>query len=486
MISYARKVRSAGVWQLIEIAAQLIIQFLYIAVMARYLEKSDFGLMAIASSIISFGTIFSEAGMGPALIQRKEISQKHKITALQGGFIFGILIFLMLFLSAPTLSHFYEIPDLKNMLRVIGINVVLISFSSASLAMLHREYMFKKSSLVTTVSIIVGYTSGIVAATQGMGVWSLVLATLIISGTKCIGYFHYAPVKMQIRFYTKEWKELFSFGFGMILLKSLNFFSQHGLNLILGKMFNPSFLGVFERSNKIKNLPSTHIGNILDKILFPAMSQLQNNNDKIINVLKYALGVSYTLLIPVSAFLIVFSKEVVLILLGEKWLDAVIPLQIMFVVLPFSISNRLGDSVIRATGHIYKNVWRKLLYVIILIIFVITGGNYYGLAGAAAGVTLSLFFNYLMTIYLVKQIFKVDVVCLFIHTLSNGLLIALTITTVSVSFKMISIHFDIMSILFFIIYSFVLTGIIALIVIKKPNVLGKYTVYLINNIVNLK
>lgn len=472
-----QKVKKAGLWQSLEIIVLVISQFLYIGVMARFLNKADFGLMAIASSFIGFGAIFSEGGMGPALIQRKEVTNKHKNAALQAGFGIGVVLFVAFFFLAPAIADFFNQPSLKSIIRVIGVNVFFVSASSISLGLLHRNYMFKTSSIITIISLITGYVSGVIGAVNGMGVWSLVLATLVMTGIKTAGYLTFAPVKLSFKLYTKEWKELFSFGFGVILLKILNFFNMQGLNLVLGKIFTPAVLGLFERSNKIKNLPSTHLGNILDKILFPAMSQLQDQTEKLIKTFKNSLGIANSLLWPLSIFLIVFTKEIILILLGDQWLDAVIPLQIMFAVLPFSISNRLGDALIRSTGHIYKNVWRKVIYVIFLLTIVSLGGIHYGIIGAAVAVTTSFMFNYVMTIFLIKHIFKVNIKKIFMHPLLVGLLIALALSLLIIPSRLLINQYFANTILPFFVLCFIIATAVTLILLKKPGILGQYAVY---------
>ena len=105
------KLKSSGIWQSLEIVVTVIAQFFYLAIMARILSKPDFGLMAIANSFVSFGHIFAESGMGAALIQRKIITNKHINAALQGGILFGIILFFIFFLTASPISGLF--PNLR-------------------------------------------------------------------------------------------------------------------------------------------------------------------------------------------------------------------------------------------------------------------------------------------------------------------------------------------------------------------------------------
>ena len=471
-MSLFTKLKTSGIWQTIEVGVMVIAQFLYIAIMARVLSKPDFGLMAIANSFVVFGYIFSESGMGAAIVQKKLITNRHINAALQGGLLFGIVLFLIFFSISSIIANFFLQPILEKLIKVISINFIIQSISSVSLGKLQKEFKFKEKSIVTTLSILISYTIGIILGLYGYGVWSLVVATLLFSILKTIGFFYFAKIKLLNRIYIKEWKELLSFGFGIVLLKLNNYVSSNGIILVLGKIFSPDILGVFERTFKIKTLPSTYIGTILDTIMFPAMSEIQNDNEKLFKIYQHSLGVVNTVLLPIAIYLIYFSKEIVLILLGKDWMEAVIPLQIMFVVLPFSSSGRMADSVLRAKGLVYKNAWRKFLYVIVLILSSAYGAYKYGFIGAALGVTFSYLFNYVTMLFLVRRVFNKSIIEIFLRPILNGSkLAAILIIILLLSDKIFNLG---TSILFFLISSIVLGIIVSLLIWKKPSFFGVY------------
>lgn len=468
------KLKSSGIWQTLEVIVIVIAQFLYLAIMARILSKPDFGLMAIANSFVFLGYIFAESGMGAALIQRKNLTNKHVNAALQGGLLFGVILFLIFFLSAHLIAEFFENSQIENLIKIIAINFLILSLSAVSLGILHREFKFKEKSIVTIFSVIVSYTIGVFCGIKGLGVWSLVIATLLLSILKTIGYFFYARIELLNGIYLKEWKELFSFGFGIMLLRINNYIGRSGINLVLGKIFDPGMLGVFERTFTIKTLPSKYLGDILDKIMFPAMSEIQDEKERLYKIYQYSLGVVNTILMPVSLYLIFFGKEVVLLLLGKDWSEAVIPLQIMFVVLPFSSSGRMADSVIRAKGLIYKNAFRKFLYVFVLLISTTYGGYKFGLTGAAIGVTFSHLLNYIIMLFLVRNIFKKSISEIFLSPLLAGLKLTMILLIVLISITTIFNFWGTVSIVYFLILSFIICAIIVILIWKKPSFFGEY------------
>jgi len=485
-MSLSKKLKKAGFWQLAEIFALVVCQFAYFSIMARLLEKSDFGLMAIVNSLAVFGNIFAEGGMGAALIQQRDVTYKHINAALQGALVIGILFAVLLSGFAPLAAAFFEQPSLTPLIQVISLTFILQGISGVSLGLMQKNFQFKQAAMVSFISVTVGYSIGVIMGYYGYGAWSLVVATVVYSFLKAVGCFLYAPIKLSAKLYIDEWKSLFSFGSGMILLKICNYFGTGGVNLVLGKIFAPATLGVFERAFQLKNLPTKHLGNVLNNVMFPAMSEIQDEEDKLFKVYEHGLGVSNAILMPVAVFFIFFAPEIVYILLGKDWTEAILPLQIMLIILPFSISSRMADSTIRAKGLIYKNVNRKLIYVGILIITSAIGAIYYGLVGAAIAVTISYLINYVLMILLVKGIFNKSFKQIFYRPLKEAFVLSLGLIIILLLYNLLFDLWGKVRIDYFLMFSSVLACGVVIIAIKKPLILGHYIKITIKNLRNKK
>jgi len=477
-MNVSNQIKKGGLWNALETGGMIFCQFFYLMIMARFLNKEDFGLMAIVNAILNIGSIVTEGGMGAALIQKQGITEKHKNAALQGGILFGFAFFLICFFCAGQIAHFFNNSSLVNLLRVCSLNFIIISISSVSLNLLYKTLNFRYSSLITLVSTFVGYSLGVVFAFWGYGVWSLVYATLTVSFLKTIGYFYFAPIKIKFGFYFKEWKELFGFGSGMILLKFSTYLSNGGVNLLLGKIFPASSLGVFERSSQLKILPSKHLGDILNKIMFPVMSQIQDEKEKFFKVFYTSLGISNSIMFPLTLYFVYFSEEIVSIMLGNKWTEAVMPLQIMFLVLPFSISNRMADSAIRAKGLIYQNVIRKFLYILMLLLSTLILGYFYGIIGAAVAVTLSYIFNYILMIALVTKVLNKNFMEVFYEPMREALKLTGILGVLLTVFYYLQKIIVIDHILSFFIFSIFLIIITTIGFVVKPELLGQFVLLL--------
>ena len=405
----SKLVKTGGFWNLTEVVGLISVQFIYIAVMARVLDKADFGILALVNSIIALGTIFSEGGMGAALIQKKTITMSHVTSAILGNMVISVLLISLSIVFAPTISNLYKAYELTMLIQVASVQLLLIGVSGVSLSLLYRSFNFKVVSLIKLFAASAGYISGIILAFNSYGVWSLVYATLISELLKTILFFYFSPFKFTSNISFVEWKELMSFGSGMILLRVTNYLSNSGMFLVVGKLLPFELLGIFERSSRLRSLPSSYLGGILDKVMFPVLSKIQNETERSMSIFKFGLGFSNSLLIPLTLLLIYFSDVIVLVLLGGNWTEAITPLRIMFMIVPLHISSRMADSLIRANGYVYKNFYRKLTFVFVLFFLLSVLSYYYGINGAALAVTISYIVNYILMIGLVIRLFKIDV-----------------------------------------------------------------------------
>ena len=325
-----KKIQKSGFWQAIEVLGVNSLNIVYLAIMARLLEKSDFGLMAIVVSILAFGNVFSEAGMGSALIQRKNITDNHKSAALHFSFLLAGFLFTIYLISSKGISLFFGYPEISYMLQLLSISLFFNALCSVSISLMQKNFSFKLISFVTLTSDFISFLLGIIFAFLGYGVWSLVYVALSRSILKALGYFYFAPIKFGSKFYFKEYKELFSFGSGIILIKIGNFIGANGINLILGKILAPEIFGVFDRANKIKGIPIRLLSSVWNKVMFPVMSEIQDEKERVFKLYNFGIGISNVLLMPLTTLLIFFADEIVFILLGSKWIEAVLPLQILF------------------------------------------------------------------------------------------------------------------------------------------------------------
>ncbi len=472
-----QKLVKSGLWQLMNTAVIFISQLGYYAIMARIIPdaKAAFGVLALLNACTNFGNVVAEAGMGDALLQRKVVEPGHKNAALYYSIATAIFFYVILFFSAPALADFFDQPILTFGLRVIGISFLLYSLGSPSINLLQKEFQFKKIFFSDSLSLLASNVFGIFLAWKGFGVMSLVYSTLFYNTVKLIMLWVMEPLPLKAGATIRHWKDLFNYGIILTFIRITNYFNTSGINFLIGKLVPIGALGIFERSSRTVNLPGRYVGDVVQKISLPAMIKIDKDDALFVMYYK-TLSLLHSMLVPLSIFFAVFSKSLVLILLGPRWLDAVIPLHFMFLALPFQIEARLADGVMRVKGLLITNLRRKILAMCIVFASIYAGSLYKApLQGIAMGMLVAAITNYyVMIITLRNNVFPNDWKKLLLRPFFNG--IPLTIYLVVPSFLVYTVCVFLTNneeVISFLITAGLVGAFLSYAYFKKPKLLGK-------------
>lgn len=389
-------------------ASNAIFQFAILAILARLLTPTEFGLIGMALIVTSFSDIFSDMGFGPAITQKKELSK----TDIQAGFtysiIFGAILFLLLWVFTPTISRFFRSDELIPILRVISVVLLFRSVSTIPLGLMYRDMEYKKLSLIQITTYVVGYGGvGITLAYLGYGVWALVFATLSSSFLSLILYSFFSKEKLGVSFNQQSFKELLHFGGGYSLSKIFSYAANKGDKIIVGRVLGADALGLYERGYQIVKYASSLLGEIIDKVLFSPIARKQDEREIIA---KMYLDLSYILAIlflPFTGFIVNNAKSIVRIMLGDQWDNSIPIVQIMSVSVFFLICTRIGSTVAKSLGDVYRRAWRTLFYAVYILIATYVGSRW-GVTGVAVAVSVGTVLNYFLAFGQVHSLTKVS------------------------------------------------------------------------------
>ena len=472
-----QKIVKSGLWQLLNTAIIFISQLGYYAVMARLIDnaKAAFGVLALLNACLNFGNVVAEAGMGDALLQRKVVEPGHKNAALYYSIATAIFFYFILFFLAPFIAHFFHQPILTFALRVIGLSFILYSLGSPSINLLQKEFRFKKIFFSDSLSLLASNIFGVFLAWKGFGVMSLVYSTLFYNVAKLIMLWIMEPLPLRMGTTLRHWRDLFNYGIILTLIRITNYFNTSGINFLVGKLVPIGALGIFERSSRTVNLPGRYVGDIVQKISLPAMLKIDTDDALFIMYYK-TLSLLHSILVPLSLFFAVFSKPLVLILLGPRWLDAVVPLHFMFLALPFQIEARLADGVMRVKGFLVKNLKRKIIAMSVVFGGICIGSRYVApLQGIAVALLVAAIANYyIMIITLRQNIFPNDWKKLLLRPFFNGIPLSIYLVIPSLLIYLVCLYFahddEVIS---FLITASLVGGFLGFAFFKKPKLLGK-------------
>ncbi len=383
-------------WMILGSVIQLILKIGILAVLARLVTPQEFGVMGIALVAVEFSKMFSHMGIGPAIIQRRELEERHLTTGFTISLLMGIFFALILAGIAPVLSSFFQMPQLINVLRIISLVFFIDSLNLIAQALMQRHMKLKLLALLEVISYSIGYgLVGIALAYLGWGIWALVTANLVSSLLHAVLLIALQPFPKKLQLDGEASKELLFFGGGMTLAKVANYLATQGDNLVVGKTLGAAALGIYGRAYQFMVMPASLFGNALDRALFPAMSKVQHDTARLSKAYFTGIGIIALVAIPISAMMVLLAPEIVAVVLGPAWNEVVLPLQILSFSLLFRMSYKLSDSLARATGAVYRRAWRQIIYAGCVLLGAYLG-QFFGLYGVATGVALALIINFLL------------------------------------------------------------------------------------------
>ena len=396
--STARRALGGMVWSGLGFGAQGIGQFLVVIVFARYLTKSDNGVVAAALIVIALGQLFTEAGFGPAVVQREDLTDEHIRSAFALSLLTGALMTVVIYLGAPFIADFFHDPAVAPVMRGLAFVFLLQAPGVVAMALLQRDLDFKSIALAETVSYFFGFALvGVVLAMSGVGVWSIVVAQLaqaaLLTGILVLRRSH--PRSLRPR--RKESMDLIVYAGGMTTARMFNFMALYGDNTVVGNRMSSESLGAYKNAYQLAVVPAQLLGQVIDRVIFPVIARFQEDLKRVANAYLRGVALVAMITLPGSVLAVLLAPELIHLLLGggDKWNDVIVPFQIFSAGLLFRTSYKISDSLARAMGTVYQRAWRQGVYAFAVVIGSLVGSSF-GLVWVAVGVTAAIVLNYFL------------------------------------------------------------------------------------------
>lgn len=381
-------------WSFSSTGIQATLHFLVFAILSRLVTPAEFGLVNIANILTVFAGIFYKLGIGPSIIQRRELRTEH----IQSGFtltiILGVVLTGLSWIFAPVFASFFNIQGLVAVLRGLSFLFILNSFGLVARALNYRSLNFKIKAKINAATYIVGYgLVGVGLAALGFGVWALVWASLSQSLMTSLLYLKASPHSFALQLNRRALSDLLSFGTGVTLGQIFNRLANTSDNLIVGATLGARAVGLYGRAYQLMVLPSQYFGQVLDSVLYTAMAKVQDRPKTLGAVYRRGVVAIALVVMPLSAFLFVLAPEFVNVLIGEQWGDVVVPFKIFAVTMLFRTSYKMGDSLCRSAGIVFQRAFRQFLFSVMIVAGAFFG-HYYGIVGVTVGVSIAITLNF--------------------------------------------------------------------------------------------
>lgn len=326
-------------------------------VLARLLTPYDYGVVATASVIINFLSIFTSIGIGPAVIQKKDLSDEDINHIFTFTVIVGLICGGICFVSSWPVANYYKNPIMIPVLQILAIGVFLGAINMVPAALMSKHLRFKEMATRSLAFQVFFGLLGIGAAFYGAGVYALIVPPILASVGTFLYNSHFYPVKLQLHFSLAPIRKIFSFSSYLFLFELFNYFSRNIDKVIIGRYISENALGYYEKSYRLMQLPLQNITAVIYPVLQPVLSGLQDNPKEIGE--KFARIISIVSLVgfPFSVILFFCASEIITVMFGPQWTPAIPSFRILAISVPFILLNNPTGPVFLAC-----NASKKLFY----------------------------------------------------------------------------------------------------------------------------
>lgn len=318
-----QKVLSGLFWKFGERITAQTISMIVSIILARLLMPDDYGEVALVIVFINIANVFVSNGFGNALIQKKDADDLDFSSVFYINILISLVIYFVLFIMAPFISKFYNMPVLNPVLRILGIRIIIAAINSVQQAYVSKYMLFKKFFYSTLFGTLISGITGISMAYLGFGIWALVVQYLMNTCTDTVILWFTVGWKPKKVFSLKKVKILFSFGWKLLVSGLLDTGYNELRNLMIGKIYSSHDLAYYNQGDKYPKLIVVNINSSISSVLFPAMSQYQDNVQKIKDMTRKSIQVSSYIMWPLMFGLVLIAEPFVRLILTEKWLPCV-------------------------------------------------------------------------------------------------------------------------------------------------------------------
>lgn len=352
------KVISNFIWRFAERCGAQLVSFVVSIVLARLLEPSVYGTVALVTVFTTILQVFIDSGLGTALIQKKNADDLDYSSVFYFNFVVCIILYLGMFIAAPYIAKFYGNMSLIPVIRVISLTLIISGVKNIQQAYVSSNMLFKRFFFSTIGGTIVSAFIGIFMAHIGMGVWALVAQQL--SNAMIDTMILWITVKWRPKavFSWERLKSLLAYGWKLLVAVLLDTVYNNLRNLVIGKMYSSADLAFYNQGDKFPKIIVTNINTSIDSVLLPTLSSEQDNKARVKEMTRRAIKTSTYIMAPLMMGLAFCAKTVVELVLTQKWLPCVPFLQIFCITYMFYPVHTANLNAIKAMGR--SDIFLKL------------------------------------------------------------------------------------------------------------------------------
>lgn len=404
MTNVKRELLSGAVWTSSAKYSGILVQLGITAVLSRLLAPEDFGVVAVTTVIVSFFAIFSDLGIAPAIVQKKELTHDDLGRIFTFTVLSGATVTALFFLLSGAVATYYHAPVLRTICRILSINLFFAALNIVPGALLYKERRFRFIAVRTLVVQLVSGTAAIAAAYAGAGVYALTVTPVLSSVVLFAVNYRQHPLPLR-RPDRRSLGKVFSFSAYQFCFNILNYFTRNLDKLLIGRYMGLSPLGYYEKSYRLMMLPLQQLTYAISPVMHPVFSDFRND--------RAALSANYLRVVrllalvgfPLAAFLYFAAPELILTIFGDKWLPSVPVFRILALSVGVQIILSTSGAIFQAADATRMLFWSGLLSSALNVAAILLGIFLFGtLEAVAALIVLSFGVNFVQSFYLLFRL----------------------------------------------------------------------------------
>lgn len=392
-MSLKQKTISGLFWSFIDNVVSLGISFIIGVILARILSPKEFGLVGMLAIFIAISQSFIDSGFSQALIRKQNCTQRDYSTIFYFNILVSLIFYFLLHVFSKSIGSFFQEPILTDIIRVLGLGLIINSFSQIHSTLIAKRIDFKLQAKISLISSLFSGILSIYLAINGYGVWSLVVLTLSRQTISSILLWYWNRWKPDWCFSLISFKELFSFGSKLLISGLIDTIYRNIFYVIIGKFYSSIELGYYTRADQFQALPSANLIGIIGRVSYPVLSSIQNDIPRLREAykktIKSTMLVAFVLMLGMAAV----AKPMIIMLLGEKWSPSIIYLQMLCIVGMFYPLHALNLNMLQVQGRsdlfLRLEIIKKILAIPVIIV-----GIFLSIKAMIVGMIVSTFISY--------------------------------------------------------------------------------------------
>jgi PST family polysaccharide transporter len=341
-----QKVLTGVKWTALANVSGQVMNLVSTVILARLLTPDDFGIFANLMIFVGFLGMFVGMGTSAAIVHMDKPSDTMLSSIFYFNIFSGTLFCLLLIAASGPISLFFENPEIEYLLQWLSLTFIAGSFTGVQGALFTKKLDFKTPTIIGITNTFISLTAGIVAASFGLGVWSLIIRSLTGALVSTIMFWKLSSWKPRLAFSFNELKKVFHFTSNLTGFTFINYFARNADNFLIGKFIGSSSLGVYNMAYNIMLYPLQNISNTIIRVLFPAFSQVKDDNEKLkkgyLRVIFFIALISF----PIMVGLMATAQVFVSVVFGDKWENLA---SIVLILAPLGMM----QSIVTTTGSLY-------------------------------------------------------------------------------------------------------------------------------------